>query len=90
MRTQTKNGNTFHDYRNNMLQWGWNILHMEKTGKLTCDIMGIGLGIKENHIIVISDERNGNLALEVEEIKYDSNPRDLYNAKLKSIGYVEE
>lgn len=89
-RTQIKNGNTFHDYRTDMLGWGWNILNFEKKDSFKAQVMGIGKGIENGHIVVLSqNNEHGNIAFEVNKIDYDTNPPDLYTAELVSIGYVD-
>lgn len=90
MRTRILDGQVIHDYRQGMLGWGWNILNMTKISDFTAMLMGVGKGVDVNHIIVVSNEKHGNIALEVQEIKYDTNPKDLYQAKVKSIGCLED
>tara|TARA_R110000772_G_scaffold96428_1_gene195084 strand:- start:935 stop:1210 length:276 start_codon:yes stop_codon:yes gene_type:complete len=73
---------TIHDFRPESLGWGWNGLTWEvASDKKSVAMMGVGKGLKSGHFIWLN--QNGeDYYYPINEIKYDSNPRDMFNAVL--------
>lgn len=87
---KTENGEIIHDFRSHKLKWGWNGLNFTANeDRKTAVMQGVGNGIKEgNYIALTQNEKD--FAYLVEEIKYDTNPSDLFTAKLRISGTIEE
>jgi hypothetical protein len=78
-----------HDFRPNALRWGWNGLNYNRIDDKYASMMGIGKGIKQGHYIAMTIG-GVDYGFLVEEIEYDTNPNDLFNAKLKIAGLIED
>ena len=79
-----------HDFRTNNLKWGWNGLSFTANkDRKTATMQGIGKGIKKGHYLAIT-QNNVDYGYLVEEIKYESNPEDMFNAKLRIVGLIED
>lgn len=78
-----------HNYINQ--HWGW-ALHMINTtdnGK-TYTLCGHGIGIEKGDFILMKMESGKIGKFKIMEIKYFSDPYDMWSGKIRPIGYVEE
>ena len=77
-----EDGETLHDFRPEKIGWGWNGLNFDKKDNGNYEMLGIGLGIKKGDFIYLTFA-NDSIAMEVIEINYHSNPKDMFTAILK-------
>ena len=77
---------TTHDYRKSEFRWGWNItyykMHDDTDNKAF--FMGIGRGIKQGDRLLLN-YGNGDFIVNVDEINYEWNPRDLWKATVSGV-----
>ena len=73
-------GETIHFFTKQTERWGWKLLsRFVSDDKKTATFTGVGRGLKEGHFIALSYSE-GDLAHKIDEIEYESNPRDMFTA----------
>lgn len=99
MRTFKHGGKTVHDYRDKQLGWGWDLVKInwkvvkqKKEGIYSpgdeFEIQGIGKNLNERDQILI-DFKNGIGCFDIDEIKYNQDPPDMWYAKLNFVAEVD-
>lgn len=84
-----KTGEIVHDFRKDKLKWGWNGLSfIVAKDKKTATMTGIGIGLEVGHFIAMDD--NGVVGFKIIDVKYDSNPKDMFTAVLSGTYEFEE
>ena len=82
-------GDIVHYFRKNKLKWGWNGLSfIVAEDKKTATMTGIGIGLEVGHFIAM--DYNGVVGFKIIDVKYDSNPRDMFTAILSGTYGFEE
>ena len=71
-----------HDFTPAACRWGWNVLHysVAKDSK-SAQLMAVGRGVENGHLIDL-EFPSGRRSMRVGEIKYNTNPTDLFECNL--------
>ena len=72
-------------------EWGFGIIYYNRIGEDELEIVGVAAGLERGHFMVFpSDNKYGNIAFVVREIKTISGPDMVFKAKIEVIGYCRE